>query len=335
MLYERLGSSGLSISKLSLGTWVTFGYQLDVEAAYPIFKRAYELGINFFDCAETYAQGKAEQLLGQVFRKGEAEGVWSREDLILSTKIFFGSTAKPSRTAQGLSRKHIVEGTRASLRRLGLEHVDLLYAHRPDPATPIEETVRAFGHCVEQGMAHYWGTSEWEAAQIAEACRIADRLGLPRPTMEQPQYNMFHRKPVEQEYAPFFTGADGWRLGLTTWSPLYSGVLSGKYSGGRVPEDSRLAMERYSFLKERAFADSGRVLDAVDRLTPIAEQLGCSLSQLAIAWCAANPNVSSVILGASKMKQLEENVHALEVVPKLSAEVRRRIDQVITPELQQ
>ena len=245
---------------------------------------------------------------------------WPRSSYVLSTKIYWGG---PGPNDTGLSRKHILEGTRACLDRLGVEYVDLLFAHRPDPETPMEETVRAFNVCLERGWALYWGTSEWSAAELADAWRVADRLGLVGPAFEQPQYNLLERKRVEVEYAPCY---ESFGLGLTTWSPLASGVLTGKYGGG-VPAGSRLADPKYAaMLKDKL---DPVILAKVDKLAPIAKELGCSLAQLGVAWVAANPRVSTVILGASKPDQLADNLGALAVVPKLTPEVMERIEAVV------
>lgn len=273
-----------------------------------------------FDCAEVYAHGKAEEILGKSLKE---IGV-RREDVIISTKIFFGDRPSPAPTARGLSRKHIIEGLKSSLKRLDLEYVDLIFAHRPDPETPIEETVRAFNYCISQGLCFYWGTSEWSAAQIAEAWKVADDLGLIGPTMEQPQYSMLHRFKVESEYADLYAK---YGLGLTTWSPLASGVLTGKYSPGVVPEGSRFTIDRYKFLKDQYLVEQNLVV--VEALKPIAEELKCTLPQLSLAWCLSNENVSTVIMGASKIEQLNDNLKSLEVLPKLNEMIKERIHGII------
>jgi voltage-dependent potassium channel beta subunit len=319
-----LGRTGLLVSRLSLGSWVTFHNQVSIDTAYALLKAAYARGVFTWDNAEVYAKGEAERLMGEAFARGVAEGVWAREDLVITTKLFFGTRDGPN--AKGLSRKHIVEGMRASLARLGtVEYVDVVFAHRPDPVTPIEETVRAFAHLIDRGQALYWGTSEWSASQITEAIAAADRLGLPRPVTEQPEYSLVARSRVEVEYAGVIA-AHG--VGLTTWSPLASGVLTGKYSGGVVPPGSRLSLEQYDFLAKAKLgsgADSWQ-LEAADALAPIAEELGCSRAALAIAWCLLNPAVSTVILGATSLAQLEDNLTALDVVPKLTPEVVARVE---------
>jgi voltage-dependent potassium channel beta subunit len=321
MNYRRLGSSGLQVSELSLGSWVTFHGQVDVDAAQEMMEAAFAAGINFFDNAEAYAGGESERVMGSVIARSTK---WQRDDLVVSTKIFWGGKG-PNKT--GLSRKHVIEGTRAALARLGLDYVDLLYCHRPDLHTPIEETVRAMSFLVNQGYAHYWGTSEWSALQISEAYHIARREHLVPPTMEQPQYHMFHRDRVEAEYAPLYEAIG---LGTTTWSPLASGLLTGKYLKG-VPEGSRLSLPSMGWLREAVLdSEEGRSrLAKVRLLKPVADRLGCSLSQLAIAWCLKNPNVSTVILGASRIEQLRENLKAAGVVRKLNARVIEELEGIL------
>ncbi|KJE97207.1 K+ channel protein [Capsaspora owczarzaki ATCC 30864] len=324
MEYRLLGRSGLKVSLLSLGSWVSFKTQVETDAAFVLMKAAFERGCNFFDNAEGYAEGESERIMGEVIKRGEAEKVWTRPELVVSTKIYFGKNAPNSR---GLSRKHIVEGTVAALKRMQLDYVDLIFAHRPDPITPMEEVVRAFNHLIDRGLAFYWGTSEWSAAQIEQAIGIADRLGLIRPLMEQPEYNIFARERVEHEYSNLYRD---YGLGTTIWSPLASGILTGKYSQGKFPEGSRLSLESLAWLKDRKLAAENKwQFEAADKLLPIAEELGCSLAQLSIAWCAKNPHVSTVILGATSLKQLEENFKALEVVPKITPELIKRIDEII------
>eukprot|EP00871_Galdieria_phlegrea_P000820 jgi/Galph1/1739/GphlegSOOS_G397.1 len=325
MLYSNLGKSGILVSKLSFGSWVTFNEQLDEDQAYALMKRAYELGCNFFDNAETYAAGAAEIIMGQAFHRGAQEGIWSREDLLFSTKIFFGGRgSRDTVNSKGLSRKHVIEGLRASLKRMNLKYVDIVFCHRPDPLTPIEETVRAMNHVINRGWAFYWGTSEWSAQELTEACRIADTCGLFRPLCEQPQYHIFHRHRLEIEYEPLYKE---FGLGTATWSPLAWGILTGKYSGKQIPQGSRLSLSKYSSLQQRVFNERAWQLEITDALKPIAKEIGCSMAQLAIAWCAANPNVSTVITGATKVEQLEENFGAIHFVQKLTPEIMRRIDQ--------
>ncbi|CAI5534912.1 unnamed protein product [Closterium sp. Naga37s-1] len=290
---------------------------VDVELAKRLLRRCYEAGVNFFDNAEVYANGKAEEIFGQAVR----ELGWRRSEIVVSTKIFWGGQGV---NEKGLSRKHIVEGVRASLRRLGMEYVDLLYCHRPDASTPIEETVRAMNHVIDKGWAFYWGTSEWSAAQITEACEVARRLNLIGPAMEQPEYNLIAREKVEKEFLPLY---EPYGLGLTTWSPLASGVLTGKYARGHIPPDSRFALANYKHLATRKLVEE--VLDKVGALQAVAGELQCTVAQLSLAWCAKNPHVSSVITGSTKESQIEENMKALEVMPKLTPAVMERIDAIM------
>ncbi|GAB4375381.1 MAG: aldo/keto reductase [Acidobacteriota bacterium] len=320
MEYRHLGRSGLQLSALSLGAWITYGGQVGEETARECMTAAWEAGVNFFDNAEVYAGGEAERVMGRVLRRAG----WPRSQLVVSTKIFWGGEGPNDR---GLSRKHIVEGLDASLRRLGLDYVDLVYCHRPDPRTPMEETVRAMDHVIAQGKALYWGTSEWSAAEIMEAHAVARQLHLVPPTMEQPQYNMFHRERVEREYAPLYRTVG---LGLTTWSPLASGLLTGKYNNGTAPPGTRATLPGYEWLAERLVGEQARPrIEKVRRLEPIAAELHCSLAQLAIAWCLRNPRVSSVIMGASRREQVEENLGALAVAARLDDEVLERIERIL------
>ena len=329
MEYRFLGRSGLEVSALSFGAWVTFQDQLDVDRAHECMKTAFDAGVNFFDNAEVYAGGMAETIMGQVLKKAG----WRRSDLVISTKIFWGGTPQAPGEAfksgpndRGLSRKHIIEGTDASLQRLGLDYVDLIYCHRPDIDTPIEETVWAMSHVVQQGKALYWGTSEWSAAQIRRAYDIARREHLVPPTMEQPQYNMFCRERVEAEYAPLYEEIG---LGTTTWSPLASGILTGKYNDG-IPEGSRLSLANYQWLRPELESAAGLAKVAkVKQLMPLAEELGCTMSQLAIAWCLTNDDVSTVITGASRPSQVTENMAALQVAELLTPEVQERIEGLL------
>lgn len=317
MNYRHLGKSGLKVSELSFGSWVTYHNQVDVEHAKALMTAAWDRGVNFFDNAEGYANGQSEKIMGQALR----ELGWPREQYVVSTKIFWGGKT-PNET--GLSFKHIVEGVDRSLRNFGLDHVDLVFAHRPDPETPIEETVRAFNHVINQGKAFYWGTSEWSAEAILKAAKIAKKHHLIGPTMEQPEYNLLHRTRFEQEYDILFHKLG---LGTTTWSPLKSGMLTGKYRGGTFPEGSRASLPGMEWLKEM-FSDSRRV-QAVENLAQIADDLDVSLAQMSIAWILKNPNVSTVITGASKMSQLEENFKALDVVTMLSDDVMTRIEEAL------
>jgi len=319
MQYRFLGKSGLKVSELSLGAWVTFGDQVSEDVAQKCMTTAYEAGINFFDNAEAYANGNAEIVMGNVIKKIG----WRRRDLVISTKIFWGGKGPNN---SGLSRKHLFEGTNDSLKRLQMEYVDLIYCHRPDLYTPIEETVWAMNIIINQGKAFYWGTSEWSADQIIEAHAIARREHLIPPLMEQPEYNMFHRDRVEREYARLYKE---FGLGTTIWSPLASGLLTGKYNQG-FPEGSRAALQDYKWLKERFESPEGkRKIEKVRQLMPIASELGCSMAQLAIAWCLKNPNVSTVITGASKPEQVTENIKSIQVAEQLDAAVMAKIESIL------
>ncbi len=315
MEYRHLGKAGLKVSALSLGAWVTYGGQVGEEPAEACMRAAYDAGVNFFDNAEAYARGNAETVMGNILKRTG----WRRESYIVSTKIFWGGDG-PNDT--GLSYKHIVEGVNNALNRLQLEYVDLLYAHRPDPETPIEETVRAMDLIIRQGKAFYWGTSEWSAADIIRADAIARQYNLTPPSMEQPQYNMFWRQRMESEYLPIFKELG---YGTTTWSPLNSGVLTGKYNKG-IPEGSRLAMQGYAWLRKEVTPEK---IAIVGKLEEVAGKLGYSVSQLALAWCLKNPNVSTVITGASKAEQVQQNLKALEVLPLLTEEVMAEIETIL------
>lgn len=315
MEYRHLGKAGLKVSALSLGAWVTYGGQVGEEPAEECMRAAYDAGVNFFDNAEAYARGNAETVMGNILKRIG----WRRESYIVSTKIFWGGDG-PNDT--GLSYKHIIEGVNNSLRRLQLEYVDLVYAHRPDPETPIEETVRAMDLIIRQGKAFYWGTSEWSAADIMRADAIARQNNLTPPSMEQPQYNMFWRHRMESEYLPVFKELG---YGTTTWSPLNSGILTGKYNKG-IPEGSRLAMQGYSWLRKEVTPEK---IAIVVKLEEVAAKLGYSVSQLALAWCLKNPNVSTVITGASKSEQVLQNLKALEVLPLLTEEVMAEIETIL------
>ncbi|MEF8815234.1 MAG: aldo/keto reductase [Salinibacter sp.] len=319
MEYRSLGSSGLKVSALSFGSWVTFGDQVDVDRAAECMQIAYDHGVNFFDNAEAYAGGQSERMMGTIIQ----EKGWTRSDLVVSTKIFWGGDGPNDR---GLSRKHVVEGTKAALERLQMDYVDLVYCHRPDRQTPIEETVRAMSFLIENGYAFYWGTSEWSADAIRHAHEVARREHLVPPTMEQPQYNMLHRERVEREYAPLY---DDIGLGTTTWSPLASGLLTGKYNDG-IPDDSRLAMENYEWLQDQVLREEQ--LATVRELSTVADDLGCSTAQLALAWCLLNEDVSTVITGASKPSQVEENMQALDVVDRIDDATEARIESILDNE---
>lgn len=316
MNYRRLGSAGLKVSELSLGAWVTYGGQVGEEMSTKCMSAAYDLGVNFYDNAEAYARGNAETVMGNVIKKLG----WRREDIVISSKVFWGGKGPND---EGLSRKHIYEACRDSMKRLQLDYLDLFFCHRPDPNTPIEETVRAMDDLVHQGKILYWGTSEWSAADIMRAYGLARELGLTPPQMEQPQYNMFHRDRVEKEYLPLYREIG---LGTTTWSPLASGLLTGKYNDG-VPSNSRAALPGYGWLKERVLAPQN--IAKVKELEPIAKKLGCSMTQLALAWARKNEDVSTVITGATSPEQVKENIGSLEFVQSLDADVMGRIDGVL------
>ena len=318
MTYRRLGRSGLKVSVLSFGSWVTFGEQVDTNLARDCMAAAREAGVNFFDNAEAYAGGRSEEMMGAAIR----ELGWERWSYVVSTKLYWGIRDDVN-MRNTLNRKYLLQAIDGSLDRLGLDFVDLLYCHRTDPDTPLEETVRAMSDIVSSGKALYWGTSEWPAADIRGAWEIAERYGLHKPVVEQPQYNLFERRKVEHNYARLY-GDIG--LGLTTWSPLASGLLTGKYADG-VPDGSRAALPGYGWLRD-ALTDQGRN-EKVKRLAAVAERLGGSPAQLAIAWCASNPNVSSVITGASTVRQVHENMAALEVLERLTPDVLAEIEEIV------
>jgi voltage-dependent potassium channel beta subunit len=317
---RRLGRSGLKVSELSFGSWVTYGNQVDTRAARELMAAAFDAGVNFFDNAEIYAKGDSEVIMGKVLK----ELGWPRIKYVVSTKFYWGmrTCANDNNT---LSRKYLLDAIDGSLKRLQLDYVDLVYCHRADPHTPIEETVWAMHNIIERGKALYWGTSEWNADEIRAAWEIADRRNLHKPVMEQPQYNLLHRKRVEQEYARLYEDIG---LGLTTWSPLASGLLSGKYQKG-VPPGSRGALESYAFLRDGLTDPAKNAI--VGQLEAVARDLGCTLAQLALAWCVRNPHVSTVITGATRVEQITENMKALDVVPKLTLEVLARIDAIVSP----
>jgi voltage-dependent potassium channel beta subunit len=317
MQYRHLGRSGLQVSTLSFGSWVSFGPQLAGDNARDCLAAAYEGGVNFFDNAEVYASGRSETIMGAAI----AELGWPRHAYVISSKYFWGIEDSVN-TRSTLNRKYLLQAVEGSLRRLRLDFLDLIFCHRPDPETPIEETVRAMHDIISSGKALYWGTSEWSAGAIQEAWDIAERHHLHRPVMEQPQYNLFEREKVEREFAPLYEKIG---LGLTTWSPLASGLLTGKYQDG-IPAGSRAALPGYAWLQaDVTDPDANR---RVRELGVIAGELGVSLAQLAIAWCAANPHVSTVITGASRVEQVRENLRALEVVDRLSPDVLARIDAI-------
>ncbi|MEH0168214.1 potassium channel beta subunit family protein [Paucibacter sp. JuS9] len=319
MQYRRLGRSGLQVSELSLGSWVTYHNQVDTKAATEMLAAAFDAGVNFFDNAEVYAQGQSEVVMGEAFKALK----WNRLDYIVSTKFFWGLSREGNTTTNRkdtLNRKYLMQAIDGSLKRMQLDFIDLVYCHRPDPHTPIEETVRAMSDMITQGKALYWGTSEWSASDIRAAWEIAERHHLHKPVMEQPQYHLFCRRKVEQEYARLYEDLG---LGLTTWSPLASGLLTGKYKDG-IPADSRGAMENMAFLREGLTDPAKNAV--VAELAKIADELGGNVAQLAIAWVNRNPHVSTVILGASKLSQLQDNLGALALTPRLTPEVLARID---------
>ena len=320
MQYRRLGRAGLRVSTLSLGSWVTYHNQVDTGQAAELMAAAYDAGVNFFDNAEVYAGGRSEEVMGAALKRL----AWPRLNYVVSTKFFWGLDRQGDAVNRKdtLNRKYLLQAMDGSLKRMQLDHIDLIYCHRPDPHTPVEETVRAMSDLITQGKALYWGTSEWSAADIRAAWEIADRHHLHKPVVEQPQYHLFHRKRVEVEYARLY---DDVGLGLSTWSPLASGLLTGKYRTG-VPEGSRGAMDDMGFLLEGLLDPAKNA--AVAQLEPIATELGGSLAQLAIAWVARNPRVSTVITGASRLSQLQSNLAALDLVDKLTPEVLARIDAV-------
>jgi voltage-dependent potassium channel beta subunit len=318
MEYRRLGKSGIKVSLLSFGSWVTFSNQVDVDAAAEMMTAAYESGVNFFDNAEVYAGGKSEEVMGAALKKLG----WRRSSYLVSTKFFWG-LHKGVNEQNTLNRKRLMEAMDASLKRFDLDYIDLVFCHRPDPETPIEETAQAMHDIVASGRAIYWGVSEWSADEIRAAWSVCDKYGWHKPTMEQPQYNLFWRKRVEDEYARLYEDIG---LGTTTWSPLASGLLTGKYNNG-IPADSRGALPGYEWLQQ-ALTDQTRI-DKVRKLQEIADGFGCSLAQLSIAWCAKNPNVSTVITGASRVAQVHENMKALDVLPKLTPEVMTQIDALV------
>jgi voltage-dependent potassium channel beta subunit len=319
MNYRRLGRSGLQMSELSFGAWVTFAQQIRNETAEELMTIAYDAGVNFFDNAEAYADGRAEAVMGDILKK---KG-WRRDTFLVSSKVFWGGD-RPNQ--EGLSRKHVFEACHAALRRLQVDYLDLYFCHRPDPNTPIEETVRAMSDLIRQGKVLYWGTSEWSADAITEAHRIARELLLVAPTMEQPQYNMFHREKVECEFGPLY---EKFGLGTTVWSPLASGLLTGKYNDGD-PGKTRISIPMYSWLRDQFQTEEAqRRLDKVKKLAEVANDLSTTLPQLALAWCLKNPHVSTVITGASRPEQVRENMRAGELVGKFTDEVMGQIENIL------
>jgi voltage-dependent potassium channel beta subunit len=317
MEYRRLGRSGLQVSALSLGSWVTFGSQIGDDISEQLMVKAYEAGINFFDNAETYASGKSEVVMGNILHKLN----WDRSTYVVSSKVFWGGSLP---NQKGLMRKHIVEACHGALKRLQVEYLDLFYCHRPDIHTPIEETVWAMHNLIQQGKVLYWGTSEWTGQQITEAHYWAEKHNLIAPIMEQPQYNMFEREKMEQDYVPLFRT---FGLGTTIWSPLASGMLTGKYLND-VPADSRLGQQNMAWLKDRMMADTVKI-EKTKKLDALAKELGISLTHMSLCWCLKNPNVTSVILGASKVAQLEDNLKCYDAMPKLTTEVMDKIEAIL------
>lgn len=318
MQYRRLGRAGIQVSVLSFGSWVTFHTQADIDSAAQMMKAAYDAGVNFFDNAEVYAGGRSEEVMGAALK----ELGWRRGSYLISTKLFWGLHNGPNER-NTLNRKRLLEGIDGSLKRFGMDYVDIVYCHRADPNTPIEETARAMSDIVQSGRAIYWGVSEWSADEIRAAWNVCDQYGWHKPVTEQPQYNLFHRERVEKEYARLYEDIG---LGTTIWSPLASGLLTGKYQKG-IPADSRGALKGYEWL-HKALTDKER-LAVVDKLGALAKELDCSLAQFAIAWCAKNPNVSTVITGASRVEQVHENMKALAVLPKLTEDVMKRVDEIL------
>lgn len=320
MEYKRLGKSGLQVSVLSFGSWITFGKQIGDTTADELMSVAYDQGVNFFDNAEIYARGKSELVMGEILKKKN----WRRDSYIISSKAYFGLGGKDLKpTQKGLNRKHLVEACDQALQRLQLDYLDLYFCHRPDKATPIEETVWTMHNLIQQGKILYWGTSEWSAQEIMEAHMVAQRFNLIGPTMEQPQYNMLERKKVEGDYAQIYKTVG---LGTTIWSPLASGILSGKYNDS-FPAETRMGIEGMEWLKDQNMVEEN--LAKVRKLAVVAKELGITMPVLAIAWCLKNENVSTVILGASKASQLTENFKALEAKQKLVPEVMEKIEEIL------
>ena len=322
MEYRRLGKSGLQVSLLSIGSWVTFSNQVNVNNAVEIMTAAYDGGMNFFDNAEAYAAGQSELIMGEALKKTG----WRRDSYIVSSKVYWGSVSGPKPTQIGLGRKHVTEACHQALQRLQVEYRDLDFCHRPDPTVPVEETVRAMSDLVTQGKVLYWGTSQWAGSQIMEAYATARQYNLVPPTMEQPEYNMFSRERVEVDYARLYREIG---LGTTIWSPLASGILTGKYNDG-IPEGSRLTLKGYEWLRDRVSSEDGQAkLEKVRQLSKLAAELGISMPSLALAWCAKNPNVSTVITGASRVEQVYDNLKALDALPLLTADVMQKIEDIL------
>lgn len=320
MEYRRLGKSGLQLSVLSFGSWVSFSKQINDKVADELMGVAYDKGINFFDNAEVYALGESEKMMGRVLKKKK----WDRTSYTVSSKVFWGWRGKANKPNQtGLSRKHVIEACHEALQRLQVDYLDLYFCHRPDKNTPIEETVWAMNHLIQQGKILYWGTSEWSGVEIMEAHRVADKLQLIGPVMEQPQYNLFERDKIEKEFLEIYKNVG---LGTTIWSPLASGLLSGKYNDG-IPKGSRFALEGFNWLKDRWMVDDK--IKKVRKLSELALKLGVSTAALSIAWCIKNQNVTTAILGASKKSQLLDNLKALDVVALLTPDVLEKIENIM------
>ena len=322
MQYRRLGKSGLQVSALSFGSWVSFHKQIDDKRADQLMSYAYDQGVNFFDNAEIYALGESENMMGRVLKKKK----WDRTSYVVSSKVYFGwrgdANNKPNQT--GLSRKHVIEACHEALTRLQVDYLDLYYCHRPDKQTPIEETVLAMNTLIQQGKILYWGTSEWSGVEIMEAHRIAEKYRIIGPTMEQPQYNLFTREKIENEYLSIYETVG---LGTTIWSPLATGLLSGKYNDGVAPKGSRLGMKGFEWLAERWLTKDK--LDKVKKLAAIADSLSITMAQLSIAWCLKNPHVSTVILGATQKNQLVDNLGSIDALEKLTPEVMAKIEKIV------
>lgn len=320
MEYRRLGKSGLQVSALSLGSWVTFGNQISDEVAEQLMIKAYEAGVNFFDNAEAYASGKSEIVMGNILKKMN----WDRDTWMVSSKVFWGRTSPLKPNQKGLMRKHVVEACHAALKRLQVEYLDMYFCHRPDVNTPIDETVWTMHNLITQGKVLYWGTSEWNSQQITEAHYWCQKHNLIAPVMEQPQYNMLHREFVDRDYLPLY---QTFGLGTTIWSPLASGLLTDKYFNGSDASD-KTRMDLMAWLKDRTMGDTGK-METVKKLYALAQELGIPLSHLALCWCLKNKNVSTVILGASKVSQLEENLKCYDSLPKLTDEVMVKIEEIL------
>jgi voltage-dependent potassium channel beta subunit len=320
MEYRKLGRSGLQVSALSFGSWVSFSKQINDKVAEDLMGMAYDNGVNFFDNAEIYALGESEKMMGRILKKKK----WDRTSYVVSSKAFWGWRGKENKPNQtGCSRKHLIEACNEALQRLQVDYLDLYFCHRPDKNTPIEETVWAMNHLIQQGKILYWGTSEWSGVEIMEAHRVAQHYRLIGPTMEQPQYNLFERQKMDKEFLDVFRHVG---LGTTTWSPLASGLLSGKYNNG-IPKGSRFALEGFDWLKDRWMADEN--MKKVKKLSQLAESLNIKTAALSIAWCLKNPNVSTVILGATKKQQLTENLKSLDALPLLTSEVMDKIEGIM------